>query len=55
MHVLAEKPAREGIDDPDVASVPLHTNRTANPARRRVVSGIDFDAAVQMTDRLPCS
>ena len=48
-HVLAQQLARDGIDDTYMASVPLHTNRTANPAWwRAVVRGIYFDAAIQI-------
>jgi hypothetical protein len=48
-HVLAQELASRRIDQPDVEIIPLHVDAPADPAgRRAVVSGVDFDAAIEM-------
>ena len=47
--VLAKQGAGRGVEEPDVAIVPLDGDRAAAPARRRGVVGAgDFDTAVEM-------
>ena len=47
--VLAQQLPRARIQHPHDVAVPLHFHTAADPAwRRAVVSGIDFDAAIQV-------
>jgi hypothetical protein len=47
--VLAQQLSRVGIEQPHVVVIPLHLDSPADPARRRaVISGLDFDTAVQV-------
>src|SRR3954453_9127697 len=47
--VFAQQLPGTGIQHPHDVAVPLHFHATADPAwRRTVVSGIDFDAAIQV-------
>ena len=51
--VLAQQLSGFWIEDPDEQLVPLHSNMTSDPARREaIVSGLDFDAAIQMHEAL---
>ena len=47
--MLAQQLTGARIEQPHMCGIPLHLNAPADPARRRaVVSGFDFDAAIQM-------
>src|ERR1019366_9429016 len=47
--VLAQELAGAGVQQAHMPDVPLHTDPSADPARRRtIVSRFDFDAAVQV-------
>src|SRR5450759_614179 len=53
VEVLAQQLAGAGIEHSHDALIPLHLDVAADPARRRaVVSGIDFDAAVEVYSAL---
>src|SRR5437868_10751760 len=47
--MLAQQPASERVEQSDLRCIPLHLNAPSDPARRRaVVSGFDFDTAIQV-------
>jgi hypothetical protein len=49
--MFAQQLAGFGIEQPDKQLIPLHSQHAPDPARRgAIVSGFDFDAAVQMHD-----
>jgi hypothetical protein len=52
-HVFAQQLAGFRIEQTDEQFVPLHAQHTPDPGgRRAVVSGFDFNAAIQMHDAL---
>src|SRR5437868_8668184 len=51
--VLAQKLTGLGIDEANLQSIPLNVNTAADPpGRSAVVSGFDFNAAIQMNRAL---
>ena len=47
--VLAQQLTGDGIQQTHMRCIPLDLNAAADPARRRaIVSGLDFDTAIQM-------
>src|ERR1039458_1242750 len=52
-HVFAQQLPGFGIEQANIQFIPLHARHAPDPTRRcAVVSGLDFDAAIQMHDAL---